>query len=147
MSQENVEIVRASVATWGGVVLRPEERPFERVMSLEETTASVDPEAIYEDAVLPDHAGEAYRGVDAWVRAAEAWLQPCEWMVVDLEQIVDADDRVVSLHHARMRMRHTGLEFEMPVAYLYTFQEGKVTQPGVFLRTTQRPLKAVGLAE
>lgn len=87
MSAENVEKIRASAATWDGVTLRPEERPFEHIFSLEATAALVDPEAIYQDAVLPDHAGEAYRGLDAWVRAAD-WLEPCEWMMVDLERLV-----------------------------------------------------------
>jgi hypothetical protein len=74
MSAENVEGIRASATTWDGVLLRPDGRPFERIFSLETTAALVDPEAVYEDVVLPDHAGEAYRGIDAWVRAAEAWL-------------------------------------------------------------------------
>jgi hypothetical protein len=51
MSAENVERIRASAATWDGVVLRPDERPFERIFSLEATAALVDPEAVYEDVV------------------------------------------------------------------------------------------------
>jgi ketosteroid isomerase-like protein len=144
MSQSNVEKVRASLATWDGVMLRPEERPFERVMSLDETIAFFDPEAVYEDAVLPDHAGEAYRGPYAWARAAEVWLEPCEWLIVELERTIDADDRVLSLHRARMKMRLTGLEFEMPVAYLFTFQEGKVVHARAFADHAEA-LKAVGL--
>ena len=57
MSAETVERIGGSAATWDGVTLRPEERPFERIFSLEATAALVDPEAVYEDAVLPDHAG------------------------------------------------------------------------------------------
>jgi ketosteroid isomerase-like protein len=145
MSQANVEKMRASLATWDGVVLRPEERPFERISSLEATAALVDPEAVYEDAVLPDHAGETYRGAHGWVRAAEAWLEPCEWMVVDLDQIIDADDRVVSLHRARMKMRHTGLEFEMPVAYVSTLKDGRIVHTRAFADHGEA-LKVVGLA-
>jgi hypothetical protein len=70
MSAENVERIRSSAATWDGVVLRPDERPFERIFSLEATAALVDPEAVYEDVVLPDHAGETYRGgIEASVAA------------------------------------------------------------------------------
>src|SRR5271167_4118863 len=145
MSAETVERIGASAATWDGVTLRPEERPFERIFSLEATAALVDPEAVYEDAVLPDHAGEEYRGVDAWVRAAEAWLEPCEWMVVDLEQLVDAEDRVVALHRARMKMRHTGLEFEMPVAYVHTLKDGRIVHARAFADHGEA-LAAVGLA-
>jgi ketosteroid isomerase-like protein len=145
MSAENVERIRASAATWDGVVLRPGERPFERIFALEATAALVDPEAVYEDVVLPDHAGEAYRGVDAWVRAAEAWLEPCEWMVVDVEQIVDADDRVVALHRAHMKMRHTGLEFEMSLAYVHTLKDGRIVHARAFADHGEA-LAAVGLA-
>ena len=145
MSAETVERIGASAATWDAVTLRPEERPFERIFSLEATAALVDPEAVYEDAVLPDHAGEEYRGVDAWVRAAEAWLEPCEWMVVDLEQLVDAEDRVVALHRARMKMRHTGLEFEMPVAYVHTLKDGRIVHARAF-RDHGEALASVGLA-
>jgi ketosteroid isomerase-like protein len=145
MSAENAERIRASATTWDGVVLRPDERPFERIFSLEATAALVDPDAVYEDVILPDHAGEAYRGLDAWVRAAEAWLEPCEWMVVDLEQIVDADDRVVALHRAHMKMRHTGLEFEMPVAYVHTLKEGRLVHMRAFADHAEA-LASVGLA-
>src|ERR1700676_1447947 len=144
MSREDVERIRASAATWDGVVLRPEERPFEHLFSLEATAALVDPEAVYEDAILPDHAGETYRGVDAFARAAEAWIEPCEWMVVDLEQLIDVDDRVVALHRARMKMRHTGLEFEMPVAYVHTLKDGKIVHMQAFADHGQA-LRVVGL--
>ena len=127
-------------------MLRPDEPPFGRILSLEATAALVDPEAVYEDVVLPDHAGEAYRGIDAWVRAAEAWLEPCEWMMVDLEQIVDADDRVVALHRARMKMRHTGLEFEGSLAYVYTLKAGRIVHARAFADHGEA-FASVGLAE
>jgi len=146
MSAENVEKIRASAATWDGVVLRPEERPFKRIFSLEATAALVGPEAVYEDAILPDHAGETYRGIDAWLRAAEAWLEPCEWMVVGLEQLVDADDRVVAFHRARMKMRHTGLQFEMPVGYVRTLKDGRIVHMRAFADHGEA-LASIGLAE
>src|ERR1700680_3951080 len=111
MSQENVEKVRTSLAEWDGMVLRPEDRPFERTI-FSAATGLIDPDSVYESSVLPDQAGETYRGADAWARAAETWLEPCEWMVVDLEQVLDApEDRVVSLHRVHMKMRSTSLEF------------------------------------
>jgi ketosteroid isomerase-like protein len=146
MSQENVKKVMAIVATWDGVVLRPEERPFERVFSAESVRASVNADAVYESAVLPDQAGEVYRGSDAWLRAAETWVAPCEWMVVDLEQVLDAGDRIVSLHRAHMKMRETGLEFEMALAYVYTFSDGNIVHTRAFADHSEA-LKAAGLAE
>jgi len=68
------------------------------------------------------------------------------WLIVELERTIDAEDRVLSLHRARMKMRLTGLEFEMPVAYLFTFQEGKVVHARAFADHAEA-LKAVGLEE
>jgi ketosteroid isomerase-like protein len=146
MSQENVEMVRAYLATWDGEMLRPESRPFQRIGSMEVTVALYAPDYVYEDAILPDHAGESYRGLDASVRAAETWIEPCEWLVVDLDQIIDAGERVVSLHSARAKMRHTGIEFESPLAYVFTFQDGKVVHERAFVDHAEA-LKAVGLEE
>ena len=146
MSQEDVAKVKAALATWNGVTLRPEDRPFERIFSLEAVTAIGASDAVYEADDLPDQAGEAYQGYEAWVRAAETWIEPCEWMVVDLEKVLDAGDRVVSLHRARMRMRQTGIEFEGHVAYVYTFRNGKVVHNRAFASHSEA-LKAVGLEE
>src|SRR6476660_2626421 len=119
MSRENVGKVRAYLEAWGGEVLRPESRPFQRIGSMEVTVALYAPDYVYEDAILPDHIGESYRGLDASVRAAETWIEPLEWLVVDLDQIIDAGERVVSLHRARVKMKHTGIEFESPLAYVF----------------------------
>jgi ketosteroid isomerase-like protein len=146
MSEQNVAKLKAALATWDGEVLRPEDRPFERIFSLEPVIAITASDGVYESAALPDQAGEAYRGVAAYVRAAETWVEPCEWMVVDLEKIVDTGDRIVSLHRVRMRMRQTGIEFEMPLAYVYTFRDGRVVHTRAF-GSQSEALKAVGLED
>ena len=48
MSQENAERLRAFFATWGG-----REQP---------DFSLLDPDVVFEDDILPDHAGETYRG-------------------------------------------------------------------------------------
>jgi hypothetical protein len=55
MSQENVETVRTSWEWMNG----------DPTALLE----VLDSDVIYEDDLLPDHAGETYRGVDGLVRA------------------------------------------------------------------------------
>jgi hypothetical protein len=96
--------------------------------------------------VLPDHAGEPYRGLDGFNRAGETWIEQFEWMVVEMERIVDADEQVVSLHHVRRRMLHTGIEFEESLAYVSTFQGGKVVHIRAYADHAEA-LKAAGLAE
>ena len=112
MSQENVENLRAFWEAWtpGG----------EMDMSL------LDPDVVYEDSNLPDHIGEAYRGHEGIARAAERWLEPYESVTIELERIVGSGDRFVSIHRAHSRARHSGIEDEGPLAYTWTFRNGKV---------------------
>jgi len=87
----------------------------------------VDPEVVYEDEILPDHAGEAYRGYEGVIRAARVWLGPFEKVSIELERVFSAGRHIVSLHRFRGTFRHTGMEFEGPLAYLYTFRDGRIT--------------------
>ena len=146
MSQENVEKVRASLATWDGEMLRPESRPFQRLDSMEVTVALYAPDFVYEDAVLPDHVGETYQGYEGVARATERWLEPFESLTVELERIVGTGDRLVSIHRVQMKARHTGIDLEGPLAYVWTFRDGKV----IHLKSFSNPaeaLEAAGLSE
>jgi ketosteroid isomerase-like protein len=105
-----------------------------------------DPDVIYEDANLPDHAGETYYGHAGVLRAAERWIEPFEWLQIEFEQIIDGGDRLVSIHRWRAKAAQSGIEFETPLAYVWTFRDGKIIHFRSFLDVTQA-LKAVGLAE
>jgi ketosteroid isomerase-like protein len=96
-----------------------------------------DPEVTYEDANLPDHAGETYHGHEGVLRAAERWIEPFEWLVIELEQIIEAGDRLVSTHRWRAKARHTGIEFDTPLAYVWTFRDGRVVHFRSFLDPEQ----------
>ncbi len=131
MSQENVEKLRAFWEKWNR---------GETDLSL------LDPEVVYEDANLPDHAAEAYRGHQGVMRATERWLEPFEDLTAGLERIVGTGDNLVSIHHFKGTARHTGIEFEGPLAYLYRFREGKVVYFRSF-RDQEEALEAAGLSE
>jgi len=103
-----------------------------------------DPDVVYEDATLPDHVGEAYRGHEGVVRAAQRWVESSEWLLVELEQIVGAGERLVSIHRLRSKARHTGIEFETPLAYLWTFRDGKVIHFRSYL-DPEEAIEAAGL--
>jgi ketosteroid isomerase-like protein len=85
------------------------------------------PEVVFEDSNLPDHAGELYRGHEGVRRATERWIEPFEWMTVELEDIIEIDERIVSIHRWQAKARETGIEFDLPLAYLWTFRDGQVT--------------------
>ena len=136
MSQENVQKLRSFFQTWN-----PHEWAGENMFLF-------DPELIYEGDVLPDQAGESYRGHEGLARATRQWLDPFEESTssVELEQIIGTGDDLVSVQRGTGRMRHTGIQFDRVYAYLWRFRDGKVT----YLKTfgdTQEALKAAGLAE
>jgi ketosteroid isomerase-like protein len=47
---------------------------------------------------------------------------------IELERVFSVGGHIVSLHRFRGKFRHTGMEFEGPLAYLYTVRDGKVTR-------------------
>jgi ketosteroid isomerase-like protein len=142
MSQENVESLRAFLETWGREPWTPEAWQRGAVFDM----GILDPHVVYEDENLPDHIGEAYTGHEGIVRAARRWIEPFEWLLIELEQIVDADDCLVSIHRARSKARHSGIEFDAPLAYVWAFRGGKVIHFQSF-REPEQALEAAGLSE
>jgi ketosteroid isomerase-like protein len=63
-----------------------------------------------------------------------------------LERIVGDGDRLVSVHRWRAKAKHTGIEFENPIAYAWTWRHGKVVHFKSFWDPDEA-LKAVGLEE
>src|SRR5215207_4159416 len=122
MSQENSLTLQAQLKGWDPEAWRRGEFDL----------SFFDPEVTYEDTILPDHIGETYRGHEA--------------ITIETERVVGDGDRLVSIHRFRGRARHTGIELEGPLAYVWTFQDGKV----VHLKSFAGPedaLEAAGLSE
>ena len=136
MSQENVESLRTYLETWRWEAWRRGE--FD--------TSLLGPDVTYEDTTLPDHVGETYRGPEGVIRATERWVEAFEWLQIELEQVLGAGDRLVSIHRVRAKARHTGIELDGPVAYVWTFRDGKVIHFRSF-RDPEEALEAVGLEE
>jgi hypothetical protein len=103
----------------------------------------VDPECVYEDRVLPDHAGETYRGYEGMAHAARVWLEPFEAFSIELERVFPAGEHLVSLHRFRGTFRHTGIEFDVPLAWL---RDGMVMRWRAY-PSEQEALEAAGLKE
>jgi ketosteroid isomerase-like protein len=104
-----------------------------------------DSEVVYEDANLPDHIGEPYRGHEGIGRAAERWAEASEKLTLELERIVGSGNKLVSIHIAHSKARHSGIEFDGPLAYTWTFRDGKIIHFQSF-RTEGEALEAAGLA-
>jgi ketosteroid isomerase-like protein len=140
MSEENVENLRGLLEGWDP---KAELEAWNRG---EGDQSLFDPKMAYEDTILPDHVGETYQGYEGVARATERWLEPFESLTVKLERIVGTGDRLVSIHRVQMKARHTGIDLEGPLAYVWTFRDGKV----IHLKSFSNPaeaLEAAGLSE
>ncbi|MGH2973920.1 MAG: nuclear transport factor 2 family protein [Solirubrobacterales bacterium] len=136
MSQENVENLRAFL----------EDLSLERWRRGEADMSLLDTAVTYEDTILPDHVGEAYRGHEGVARATERWLEPFEALTIELKEVVGTGDSLVSIHEVSAKARHTGIEFTGPLAYQWTFRDGKVIYFRSF-RDRDEALEAAGLRE
>jgi ketosteroid isomerase-like protein len=141
MSKENVENLRAFLEAWSqDGAWTPEAWQQGEVIDM----SFFHPDVVYEDTVLPDHVGEAYRGREGVARAAGRWVEPNEWMLVELQRVVGAGDRLVSIHRLRSKALYTAIEFDTPLAYVWTFRDGMVIHFESFLDPEQA-LNAAGL--
>ena len=55
-------------------------------------------------------------------------------------------DRLVSVHRMRNKHRHSGMEFDVLLAYTWTFRDGKIVHFQSF-REPDDALKAAGLRD
>jgi len=135
MSQENVESLQTYFETWS----------WEAWLRGEFDTSLLARDVTYEDTTLPDHVGETYRGPEGVIRATERWVEPFEWLQIELERVLSAGDRLVCIHRVRARARHTAIELDGPVAYVWTFRDGKVIH--FKSSSPEEALEAAGLRE
>jgi ketosteroid isomerase-like protein len=139
MLHGNLEKLREALDAWSQERWTPED-PWDAELLL----SLLDPEVVYEDTVLPDHGSELYRGVDGVQRAVDRWLETFDFMQVELRSIVGSDDRFVSTHRWRTRARHSGIEFDGPLIYIWTFRDSLVVHLKSFV-DEQRALEEAGL--
>src|SRR5690349_19793654 len=131
MSQENVERLRAVWDAWNRGEL---------------DLSMLDPEVVYEDTVLPDSAGETYRGPEGVVKGWTRWTEAWEEFTTEVDQIFDAGEQLVSIHTVHLQGKHSGASMTFRYAYLYTLRDGKAIQ----IRSYSNPadaLEAAGLSE
>jgi len=139
MPRDSVETLRAFLATWSRDKWTTEAWERREVFDFD----FLDPDIVYEDDNLPDHIGEAYRGHEGVVRAAKRWIEGSGSLFVDFERIVGSGDRLVSIHRVRTKGRYGGIEFEFPLAYVWTLRDGKV----IHFRSVRDPEEAIAGAD
>jgi ketosteroid isomerase-like protein len=141
-------------ATWGDAGLTQRDDNVELVRWVMEAYHAgdfdallelLDPEVeIVEWPEAPDH--RTFRGRDGALEAFESWGDAWEWVRVDVDEIVGADDRVLLSGRTRAKGKGSSLEVEMDAFNVYTVRDGRVVRIEFF--TTREPaLHAAGLTE
>jgi uncharacterized protein (TIGR02246 family) len=129
MSEENVEIVRRGIEAWN-------RRDVEGFVAL----------AGPETEVIPVIGAGPFRGPDAirgWLRD---FFETMAEFRTEVGEVRDLDDKVVVLGSVHSRGQASGVELDSPIAFVASFQEGRVTRLEVFVDPT-KALEAAGLEE
>jgi uncharacterized protein len=96
-------------------------------------------------ADLPDSA--TYRGHDAVAALMAEWFGGAfDDLRVDVEELIDAGDRVVAVLRLHARIRGSTQEVDMSEAHVLTMRDGKAAELHEY-QTREEALKAAGLEE
>ena len=131
MSQENVEIVRTVMESFN---LKGVDAIAEQIHPDFETTT---PPSL---AVEPD----TYRGPEGVRRWFDAWEGTMEEVRFDVDELVDAGDRVIAVSRMVARSHTTGIEVEQAVALVWTLRDGRAVRLDSYA-TRDEAVQAVGL--
>ena len=132
MSEENVELVR---------------RGYEHVQRTRELLPEVThPDFVWDTTPFRGMLPEKCVGVDETNRWLAEWLEGFELWTIDVEEVFDAEDRVVAIVRQRASAKHSGPEVEMRFAQVWTFQDGLVVRMEMYA-DRDAALEAAGLSE
>jgi uncharacterized protein len=131
MSQENVEIVRSAV-----------ER-FQATGELSPETAAEDI-AWHDPPDFPD--AEVHIGTEGVLQALGVWASAWSEWRIELNDYVDAGERVLVRGKQWGRGKDTGILVEQPLCLVYLLRDGKVVEVRAFFDEHQA-LEAAGLRE
>ena len=132
MSQENVEIVRRVYERWNNGDLA----------GWKEMHA---PDVV----VVPPEGwpeGDTSTNRDAWFDQAMRLRDSWDAQRLEVDEIRDLGDRLLSFLRWVTRGKDSGIELETPMASVTTVEGGKIVEQSYFL-DQQSALKAVGLSE
>jgi ketosteroid isomerase-like protein len=131
MSEENVEIVR---------------RHLDAYMSgdNEAALAAYDPEVEFDATLRPE--GHVYRGREGVAEAMRVWSGTWDDWRVEVEETIDAGDRVMLIAREFGRGKGSGLTIDQRVYGVFTLREGKIVHWKGFIDRDQA-FEAAGLPE
>ena len=145
MSQENVEIVQALIPppeTDVASLLR-DDSLFEQTRAALEPLIHPDVESV---AIWQGGSQTTHVGVDGFRKLWLDWLEPWASYRVQVDEVIDAGDRVVVLIRDRARRHDTEAEVELISGSVWELRDGKVVRVE-FCASRDEALEAAGLRE
>jgi ketosteroid isomerase-like protein len=135
MSQEDLEVVQRA---WEAAWVRKDN---------ETALALYDPEVQIDLTAVP-HLGQSrvyfgLEGVQEWLRDLLASFGD---MKVEVEEWIDAGERVIAMVHTYWRSRRSGVQVDKLEAHLWTVRDGLLVRLQIF-PTRAEALEAAGLSE
>jgi ketosteroid isomerase-like protein len=93
----------------------------------------------------PDDVGPIL-GRDAMRRYVGEWYEMFDDFAVVFEEVVDADEEIVTVLHISGRAKASAAPVDMRVAFLYTIRDGRIVRGREYL-TREEALKAAGMRD
>jgi ketosteroid isomerase-like protein len=144
MSQENVKVVQQAFEIFNRYresSLSRDDR--DRAFAAFAELATPD----FEYVEPPEWPGAGiHRGLDQYRQVLEGFFEALSQMTAEVEEIFDAEDRVVVFVRWQARGTASGAELEMRPAQVFTLRDGRITRQEVYLDREQA-LEAAGLPE
>ena len=131
MSTENVELVRTTMESFN-------------LDGVDAITDQISPD--FETTTPPSLSVEpdTYRGPQGVRRWFDAWEGTMDEVRFDVDELVDAGDRVVAVSRMVARSHTTGLEVEQAVALVWTLRDGRAVRLDPYA-TREEAVRAAGL--
>ena len=131
MSQENVEVVRAALAAWNR-------------RDWDEALKDAAPDVEVDGSSMTGEWRGVHRGPDEVKRWWEKFMEPWESVRIEIDEIIDAGEHVVTRQTGRFVGRD-GIQVETHTAWCWTFRDGTLTRV-VASNELDEALEAAGLS-
>jgi ketosteroid isomerase-like protein len=142
VSRENVELLRSFLPDSETDLARlfRDERVFSSVVDALAARIHADVEAV----PAWRGAGAVYSGIDGFREMWVDWLEPWASYHVQVEEIIDAGDRIAVLVRDRARRHDSDAEVELISGSVWTFRDGKIARVE-FYANREELLEATGI--
>jgi hypothetical protein len=137
---ELMELIRGEGPFVAGAVVQGDEM-VEQVTELLRHTAHPD----YVTLMVSEAVTNDYAGPEGFEEAWTDWLSPYESFRIEVDEVIQLDDKLVFTVRQMVTTRHSSVEVETASAGVWWFEEGRVRQAAFYL-DRQAGLKAAGIA-